>query len=44
MLTQGTKDWVFKYSGQSYDGLADMAGVYFGVLVEVLEKCPYAKC
>jgi len=44
MLTKSTKDWVFKNSDQSNDCLAATVGVYFGVLVEVLEKCPHAKC
>jgi hypothetical protein len=44
MLTNSIKDWVFKNSDQRNDGLADIVGVYFGVLVEVLEKCPRAKC
>jgi hypothetical protein len=37
------KNWAFNNSGQSYDGQADMAGVYFGVFAEALEKCSYAK-
>jgi hypothetical protein len=44
MLTKSIKDWIFKNSDQSNDGLADTVGVYFGVLVQVLEKCPHAKC
>jgi hypothetical protein len=44
MLTKNINDWIFKNSGQSNDGLADIVGVYFGVSVQVLEKCPSAKC
>ena len=44
MLKKSIKDWVFKNSDQSNDGLADIVGVYFAVLIEVLEKCPRTKC
>jgi len=44
MLTKSKMDWVFKKSDQSNDGLADIVDVYFGVLVEVFEKCPHGKC
>jgi hypothetical protein len=44
MLTYSIKDWVFNNSDQSNYGLADKVHVYFGVLVDVLEKCPCAKC
>lgn len=30
MLTKSIKDWIFKNSDQSNDGLADTVGVYLG--------------